>query len=166
MVFPHPEEQVGKAAMRQFFSRRAFLFFCLFMPFTYVMTLSSASALTVNEVAKDLACPCECPLILEDCNMTCGLEWKNEIGEQINKGMNKQQISEYFINKYGDDARITPLQKIQGKIYQYTRSFGKADWALLWTGLVVWIFLMFFGVYLGVKKLLSSRSRKAHPESL
>ena len=147
--------------MRQFFTCRASLLFCLLMPTIYVMTLSSASALTVNEVAKDLACPCECPLILEDCNMTCGLEWKNEIGELINKGMNKQQITDYFIDKYGDDARIAPLQRIQGKIYQYTRSFDKTDWALLWVGLIVWIFLMFFGLYLGVRKLFSNKSQDA-----
>lgn len=147
--------------MRQFFTCRAFLLFCLLIPITYVMTLSSASALTVNEVAKDLACPCECPLILEDCNMTCGLEWKNEIGEQINKGMSKQQITDYFIGKYGDDARISPLQRIQGKIYQYTRSFDKADWALLWIGLMVWILLMFFGIYFGVKKLFFNKSQDA-----
>ncbi len=147
--------------MKQFFTRRAFFLFCLLMPIAYVVTSSSALALTVNEVAKDLACPCECPLILEDCNMTCGLEWKNEVGEMINKGMTKQQIMDYFIDKYGDDARITPLQRIQGKIYQYTRSFDTADWTLLWAGLIVWIFLMFFGIYLGVKKLFFNKSQNA-----
>ncbi|OGT35469.1 MAG: hypothetical protein A2W28_08860 [Gammaproteobacteria bacterium RBG_16_51_14] len=154
--------------MKQIFARRTFLFFCLLMPIAYVMTLSSASALTVNEVAKDLACPCECPLVLEDCNMTCGLEWKNEIGEQINKGMSKQQITDYFIKKYGDDARITPMQRIRGKVYQYTRSFDKTDWALLWIGLIVWVLLMFFGIYLGVKKLFFNKSQdaSAHPDTL
>ena len=154
--------------MKQISAHRTFLLFCLLIPVTYVMTLSSASALTVNEVAKDLACPCECPLILEDCNMTCGLEWKNEIGEQINKGMSKQQITDYFIKKYGDDARITPMQRIRGKVYQYTRSFDKADWALLWIGLIVWVFLMFFGIYLGVKKLFFNKSQdaSAHPDTL
>ena len=137
--------------MKNIFTCKKFLFFYLFM--AYVVSSSSASALTVNEVVKDLACPCECPLVLEDCNMTCGLEWKNQVGELINKGMSKQQIMDYFIAKYGDEARITPLQRIHGKIYQYTRSFDNADWALLWIGLIVWIFLMFFGVYIGVKKL-------------
>ena len=125
------------------------------------MVPSLASALTVNEVAKDLACPCECPLILVDCNMTCGLEWKREIGEFISKGMSKQQIIDYFIQKYGDDARITPLQKINGKIYQYTRSFDTSDWALLWIGLAVWTFLMSFAVYVGVKKLFFGKLQDA-----
>jgi cytochrome c-type biogenesis protein CcmH/NrfF len=141
--------------MRQLSACRAFLFYCLFVSAIYAVTLPSASALTVNEVAKDLACPCECPLILEDCNMTCGLEWKNQVGEMINQGMSKQQIMDYFIGKYGDDARITPWQRIHGKIYQYTRSFDTADWVLLWTGLVVWVFLMFYGIYVGVKKLFN-----------
>lgn len=141
--------------------RKAFLSFCLSVALFYAATPSNAFALTVNEVVKDLACPCECPLVLEDCNMTCGLEWKNEVGEMINKGMTKQQIMDYFIDKYGDDARITPLQRIQGKIYQYTRSFDTADWTLLWAGLIVWIFLMFFGIYLGVKKLFFNKSQHA-----
>lgn len=141
--------------------RRVFLSFCLFMTAIYVATPSSAFALTVNEVVKDLACPCECPLVLEDCNMTCGLEWKNQVGELINKGMTKQQIIDYFISKYGDDARITPTQRVQGKIYQYTRSFDTTDWVLLWAGLIVWIFLMFIGVYIGVKKLFFNKSQEA-----
>lgn len=122
---------------------------------------SGAFALTVNEVAKDLACPCECPLILEDCNMTCGLEWKNQIGEFINQGMTKQQIVDYFIAKYGDEARITPMQRINGKVYQYTRSFDDTDWVLLWAGLAAWVFLMFFGVFVGVKKVFFGRMRDA-----
>ena len=137
------------------------LFFCLFMVIAYAAIPSSAFALTVNEVVKDLACPCECPLVLEDCNMTCGLEWKNQVGEMINKGMTKQQIMDYFIGKYGDEARITPLQRIHGKMYQYTRSFDTADWALLWAGLIVWVCLMFFGVYMGVKKLFFNKSPDA-----
>lgn len=138
---------------------RAILFFCLFTTVAYVAPLSSAYALTVNEVVKDLACPCECPLVLEDCNMTCGLEWKNQVGEMINKGMTKQQIMDYFIGKYGEEARITPLQRIHGKIYQYTRSFDTIDWVLLWTGLIVWICLMFFGVYIGIRKLFLNKSQ-------
>lgn len=139
--------------------RRVFQFFCLLMAIAYVAIPSRAFALTVNEVVKDLACPCECPLVLEDCNMTCGLEWKNQVGEMINKGMTKQQIMDYFIGKYGDEARITPIQRIHGKIYQYTRSFDTADWVLLWGGLIVWVFLMFFGVYIGIKKLFFNKSQ-------
>lgn len=112
-----------------------------------------AQALTVQEVADELACPCECPLVLVDCNMTCGLEWKKEIGESIRKGLSKQQIVDQFIARYGDDARITPLQRINGKIYQYTRSFDTLEWVLLWTGLALWAMLMVTAVYLGLRTI-------------
>ncbi len=121
------------------------------------MIPTSARALTVNEVVVDLACPCECPLVLADCNMSCGLKWKNDVGKLINQGMNKQEIIDYFVAKHGDAARITPLQRIQGKIFQYTRSFGTLDWILLWAGFAIWILLMFIGIYMGIKKVFFSK---------
>jgi hypothetical protein len=139
--------------MRLFFTRKVALRFGLYLAIAYSVLPGSASALTVLEVAKDLACPCQCPLILEDCNMTCGLEWKNEIGRLIKTGMNKQEITNYFIAQYGEEARLTPRQKIDGKIYQYTRDFDTVDWVLLWTGIGTWVALMFLGVYIGVRKL-------------
>ncbi len=112
-------------------------------------------ALTVGEVVKDLACPCECPLVLVDCNMSCGLDWKEEVGELIKKGMSKREIMDYFISTYGDAARLTTLQKIEGKVYQYTRGFGTTEWVLLWGGVGFWLLVLFFGLYFGVKKLRS-----------
>ncbi|MBT4522803.1 MAG: hypothetical protein HOC23_22620 [Halieaceae bacterium] len=126
---------------------------------------SKAAALTVAEVAKDLACPCQCPLILQDCNMSCGLTWKNEIGELINKGMSKQEIMDYFIDSYGDNARLTTVQKIEGKIYQYTRSFDTLDWALLWSGLATWALILFIGIYLGVRRYVSPAAKASSTEA-
>ena len=79
--------------------------------------------------------------------MSCGLKWKDEVGQKIAEGMNKQEITKYFIAKYGESARLTPLQKIQGKIFQYTRGFGTMEWIILGSGVVVWIVLMFLIVY-------------------
>jgi cytochrome c-type biogenesis protein CcmH/NrfF len=124
---------------------------------TTVTTNTSEPPLTIREVAKDLACPCQCPLILQDCNMSCGLTWKEEIGKKIAEGMNKQQVTQYFIAKYGDSARLTPIQKIQGKIYQYTRGFGTMDWVVLSAGVLIWLLLMFFAVYFLVKKFRSQK---------
>lgn len=123
---------------------------------------SSASALTVHDVAKDLACPCECPLVLSDCNMTCGLTWKAEVGEMIAKGMTKQQIIDYFIQTYGEAARLTTLQKINGKVFQYTRGFGAMDWTLLWAGVGLWALVLFAGFYFGIRRLF--RNKGAIPE--
>lgn len=121
----------------------------------------SALALTVSEVVVDLACPCECPLVLEDCNMSCGLKWKREVGELINQGKSKQEITDYFVGKYGQAALLTPMQRLHGKIFQYTRSFDTIDWILLWAGIALWASLMFFGIYIGVRKLFFNPSEKA-----
>lgn len=114
-----------------------------------------AFALSVGEVVKDLACPCVCPLVLEDCNMTCGLEWKEEVGNLIKKGMTKQEIIDHFIAAYGEDARLTTLQKIQGKTWQFTRGFSNTEWAMLWAGVGFWVLVLFLGIYAGVRKLRS-----------
>ncbi|HEC16129.1 MAG TPA: hypothetical protein ENI99_06100 [Sedimenticola sp.] len=143
--------------MKTFFHKNLFLSAATLLAALCLILPSSASALTVAEVVKDLACPCECPLILEDCNMSCGLEWKEEVGQLIQKGMNKQQIMDYFIEKYGEEARLTPIQRIEGKIYQYTRSFDTIDWVLLWAGIIGWLSLMFAGIYFGIKKLFSGK---------
>ncbi len=145
--------------MKQRHSNWLGLFFSWLLVIGCIIVPSAASALTVAEVVKDLACPCQCPLILEDCNMTCGLEWKEEVGQLVKKGMSKQEIMEYFIGEYGEDARLTPMQRINGKIFQYTRSFDTVDWVLLWTGGIGWAFLMFFGIYFGTKKLFFNRSK-------
>ncbi len=146
--------------MRQFFSRKVALLLSLYLTIVCSLLPENAFALTVLEVATDLACPCQCPLILKDCNMTCGLEWKNEIGRLIKKGMSKQEIMNYFIAQYGEEARLTTRQKIDGKIYQYTRDFDTVDWVLLWTGIGTWVALMFLGVYIGVRKLGFGRPRQ------
>ncbi|MBE9536414.1 MAG: cytochrome c-type biogenesis protein CcmH [Proteobacteria bacterium] len=120
--------------------------------------LSPASALTVNEVARELACPCECPLVLEDCNMSCGLDWKNQIGEKISKGKGKQEIIDDFLSKYGDACRITPVQRVQGKFFQYTRAFGTMEWVVFWAVIVLWAGAVFLGIYLLVRKVLKKKT--------
>jgi len=125
-----------------------------------LLTASSAHALTVQEVAEDLACPCECPLVLEDCNMSCGLDWKDQIGQMIKQGKTKEEIIKYFIDKYGDAARITPLQRIQGKIFKYTRAFGTWDWVMVGTVAAIWLAGMFLGVYLITRRLLLKKGAR------
>jgi hypothetical protein len=143
------------------FTRKIVLLLGMCLTIAYSVVPTNVAALTVLEVARDLACPCECPLVLEDCNMTCGLEWKDEIGRLIKQGMSKQQIMDHFIADYGEEARLTPRQRIDGKIYQYTRDFDTVDWVLLWTGVGGWMVLMFFGVYIGIRKIFTGRMQTA-----
>ncbi|MBI5875547.1 MAG: cytochrome c-type biogenesis protein CcmH [Deltaproteobacteria bacterium] len=132
-----------------------FKYFCclLFAAYCLLVTVSSAHALTVQEVAEDLACPCECPLVLEDCNMSCGLDWKDQIGQMIKEGKTKEEIIKYFIDKYGDDARITPVQRIRGKFFKYTRAFDAKDWIIFWSVAGIWVVGLFIGIYLLIRRL-------------
>jgi len=122
-----------------------------------LFTASPAHALTVQEVAADLACPCECPLVLEDCNMSCGLDWKDQIGQMIKEGKTKEEIIRHFIDKYGDEARITPVQRIKGKFFKYTRGFDTRDWVLAGAIIVVWLAVIFLGVYIITRRLLHKK---------
>ncbi|HHL40551.1 MAG TPA: hypothetical protein ENJ37_08595 [Deltaproteobacteria bacterium] len=113
---------------------------------------AAARALTVQEVAHELECPCDCPLVLEDCNMSCGLDWKDEIGEAIKAGKTKDEIIRDFMDRYGEACRITPMRRIRGKIYQYTRGFDTMDWVVLWGGAALWTAALFAGVALLVRR--------------
>ncbi|MBI5894027.1 MAG: cytochrome c-type biogenesis protein CcmH [Deltaproteobacteria bacterium] len=137
-----------------------FLIFSLFTIHYSLFTASSAAALNVQEVAKELACPCECPLVLEDCNMSCGLDWKDQIGEMIKQGKTKEEIIKYFVDKYGDDAKITPMQRLRGKFYQYTRGFDTLEWTIFWGVIAVWLLAMFFAIYLLTKRFLKNKGAR------
>lgn len=121
-------------------------------------TWGDADYAKINEVASELKCPCECPLVLEDCNMSCGLDWKDQIGEMLRTGKTKKEIIASFVAKYGDKCKITPIKRIQGKFFQYTRRFDTMEWALLWGGVAVIAGSVFFGIYIIVRRFLKKRS--------
>ncbi len=109
---------------------------------------------TVMGVAHSLACPCECPMVLEDCHMSCGLEWKNNIGEKLKSGMTKSDIEGYFFKKYGRDAMLSPFERLSGKWYQITRGGIKAkDFFLfaaiifVWSGVIYYILIGFMDYF-------------------
>lgn len=138
------------------------LVFLFLFTFHFSLFTVSSYALTVQEVAEDLACPCECPLVLEDCNMSCGLDWKDQIGQMIKEGKTKEEIVKYFIDKYGDEARITPVQRIRGKFYKYTRGFDTLDWVIFWAVVAIWFVGVFIGIYLLTRRMFT---KKRAPES-
>jgi len=130
-----------------------------YSPMKGAKTWGEADFSRINEVARELACPCECPLVLEDCNMSCGLDWKDQIGEMLRAGKTKDEIIKTFIAKYGDECKITPIMRIQGKFFQYTRRFDTMDWALLWGGVAVSAGALFLGIYMVVRRFLKKRTK-------
>lgn len=143
--------------MSRSFRFNIFILFAAALAAALLVFAGPARATTVQDVASELECPCECPLILEDCNMSCGLEWKDEIGAQIKAGKTKEQIIEDFVHRYGEACRITPAKRIKGKVYQYTRGFDTKEWVLVGLGAGIWALAVFFGVFLAVKKIIRKK---------
>lgn len=101
--------------------------------------LPSAGTDTVMGISHNLACPCECPMVLEDCHMSCGMEWKDMIGQRLMAGANRDDIEGYFFKRFGKEAMLTPLQRISGKWYQITRGGYPLNDIILFTAiLLVW----------------------------
>ncbi|MEK6590884.1 MAG: cytochrome c-type biogenesis protein CcmH [Nitrospinota bacterium] len=106
---------------------------------------SSAGADSVMGISHDLACPCECPMVLEDCHMSCGMEWKDMIGQRLMTGSTKDDIEGYFFKRFGKESMLTPLQRISGKWYQITRGgFPISDIALFISIMIVWSGVLYF----------------------
>lgn len=119
-----------------------------FMSGKYVF-VTSAEDNTVLGVSHALACPCECPMVLEDCHMSCGLEWKDLIGSQLKAGMQKADVVGYFYKRYGTESLLTPVQRLSGKWYEVSRGgYPVKDMALfgliilVWTAIVYSVLLM------------------------
>lgn len=108
---------------------------------------------SVMGVSHSLACPCECPMVLEDCHMSCGLSWKNIIGVKLKSGMAKDEITSYFYKRFGDDALLTPAQRVAGKWYQITRGgYPVKDMILFGLIVVVWTWLLYSVIMLVAEK--------------
>jgi len=128
-----------------------------YSPMSGAKTWGDTDFAIINEVARELACPCECPLVLEDCNMSCGLDWKDEIGELLRAGKTKDEIIKSFVAKHGDACKITPVQRIQGKFFQYTRWFDTREWVIFWSVIAGSAGALFFSIYMVVRRLLKKK---------
>ena len=89
----------------------------LSVSFVVVLTVMSGRYIFVNSAPEDstmgvshnLACPCECPMVLEDCHMSCGLRWKDQIGAKLKVGLKQENINSYFYKRYGKEAMLTTV---------------------------------------------------------
>jgi cytochrome c-type biogenesis protein CcmH len=67
-------------------------------------------ATTVEEVAAGLMCPCEdnCNQMLSTCQCGDADHYRAEIRERLLKGETKDQITAWFVGKYGEKALSAP----------------------------------------------------------
>lgn len=122
--------------------------------------LTSASDHTVPGISHWLACPCECPMVLEDCHMSCGLSWKNLIGEKLKAGLEKEEIVSYFYKRFGREALLTPAQRVAGKWYQVSRGgYPAGEMALFGVIVLVWTSLLYLILLTGYEKIISMRKK-------
>ncbi|HEB72341.1 MAG TPA: hypothetical protein ENI77_06935 [Nitrospirae bacterium] len=133
----------------------SFISVLTFMSARYIF-LNSAPENSVMGISHSLACPCECPMVLEDCHMSCGLEWKNLIGVKLKTGLVKQDITSYFYKRYGKEAMLTPAQRFAGKWYEVTRGgYPLREVVLFLLVVVVWTALLYTGLIMIVERFQS-----------
>ncbi len=138
----------------------SFVLVFIFMSGKFIF-LNKANDSTVMGVSHSLACPCECPMVLEDCHMSCGLEWKDLIGSQLMAGMAKPQIEAYFYKRYGTEALLTPAQRLAGKWYEVTRGgYPLKDIVLFGLIVMVWTALLYLLMVMLAEKL-TAKSKAA-----
>ncbi len=90
----------------------------------------------VNEIARELYCPvCE-NTPLDVCPTQACEDWRAEIRAQLSQGKGKEEIHQYFVERYGAKVLATPPQE----------GFNLIVW-ILPIGVVV-IGAIFFGRYL------------------
>lgn len=133
----------------------------LFMSGKYIF-LNPAPETSVMGVSHNLACPCECPMVLEDCHMSCGLKWKDQIGAKLKVGLEKEDIMAYFYKRYGGEALLTPSQRLAGKWYQLSRGgYPTRDIALFAVIVLVWTALIYSIAMMIAEKIQSFRTGRS-----
>lgn len=90
----------------------------------------------VNQIARELYCPvCE-NTPLDVCPTQACEDWRAEIRVQLSQGKSKEEIQQYFVDRYGAKVLSTPPQE----------GFNQIIW-ILPIGAVV-VGAIFFGRYL------------------
>jgi len=83
----------------------------------------AAPAPSFQELEESLTCQCGCGLTVHSCNhLQCGsaLPLRQEIREQMAKGLSKDEILAYFQQKYGEKILSSPT----------TTGFNLAAWVM------------------------------------
>jgi len=69
------------------------------------------SAVTVEEVEKNLMCTCGCTMPLYTCENQTAQNMRSEIRRMIDRGMDKDQIIASFVSRYGETILSAPTKK-------------------------------------------------------
>jgi len=72
------------------------------------LLISAASAVSVEEIEKDVMCVCGCGKVLENCDCAVADRMRGEIEEMIAKGMSRDEIIAELQNTYGKEVLVNP----------------------------------------------------------
>jgi len=106
---------------------------------------SMAQALTVSDVAKELACLCGCGLTIESCTHgNCGFAEpaKLEIKQMIGQGRTKGEIIQTFVSRYGERVLAAPTKK----------GFNLSAWVMPFLAILAGGILIYFLVHAWVRR--------------
>lgn len=68
-----------------------------------------ANALNLGaEISKELICTCGCGKIVYDCYCDLAKDMRAQVDEMVAQGMNKKEVLNSFVEKYGDGVLATP----------------------------------------------------------
>lgn len=112
---------------------------------------SAAAAPTFQELEESLTCQCGCGLTVHSCNhLQCpsAIPLRQEIREQMAKGLGKGEILAYFQQKYGEKILSAPT----------TTGFNLAAWVMPFA-------LLLLGTAFVTVTLRRWQRRGAHPPS-
>jgi cytochrome c-type biogenesis protein CcmH len=67
-----------------------------------------AADITVEDIAGQLMCSCDCGIVLSECECDTQEEMVTIIEQQLAQGKSQQEILDYFVAQYGDQILVPP----------------------------------------------------------
>ena len=112
-----------------------------------ILIPSSGFSLTASEITRGLTCTCGCNMVVAACegSMECGAaaQITREVEQMVEEGRTKQEILQYFVNKYGETILAAPTKE----------GFNFLAWVLPFMVLALGV----GGIYLFIDRALGSR---------
>jgi cytochrome c-type biogenesis protein CcmH len=90
----------------------------------------------INDVARDLNCPTCAGINLEDCNTQTCFQWREQIGDLLAQGYSKQQVLDWYVDRYGEHVLQEPARRGAG-LYVWLLPIAAVAAGLIWLGLVL-----------------------------
>ncbi len=111
-----------------------------------ILIPSSGFSLTASEITRGLTCTCGCNMVVAACegSMECGpaAEITKEVEQMVEEGRTKQEILQYYVNKYGETILAAPTKE----------GFNFLAWVLPFMVLALGV----GGIYLFIDRALGS----------